>query len=95
MNTAGNEDGYSDARSFALTVERVHAYVQRRPGAWSDLSRASRDDPDGTTRGLLALGTVLLDIAAEAYRMSPEQMLDKVSRTLAADHDAVPGEGHQ
>jgi hypothetical protein len=82
-----DEDGFSDPRAFAVTVERVQAYVRREPGAWAELSGAAREDPDGMTRALLALGTVLLDIAAGAFRLSPDEMLRKVSRTLATDDD--------
>jgi hypothetical protein len=85
VDTALDDDGFFDLPALALTVERVQAYIRREAGAWSELSRVAREDPDGTTRALLALGTVLLDIAAGAYRLSADEMLDKVSRTLAAD----------
>lgn len=91
-----DEDGFSDPRAFAQTVERVQAYVRHEKGAWAELSRVAREDPDGTTRALLALGTVLLDIAAGAYRLSPDEMLHKVSRTLADDDEpALPAMAQQ
>ncbi len=71
-----------DARRFAQTVERVQAYVRREPGAWAAFAEHSRSDPEATTRALLALGTVLLDIAATAYEITPDEMLTKVTRTI-------------
>ena len=67
---------------FTTTVEHVRAYVRREPGAWSALAELSRSDPEGTTRSLLALGTVLLDVAAGAFRLTPDEMLAKVSTTV-------------
>jgi hypothetical protein len=84
---AAHDDSFADVPSFALTVQRVQAYVRREPGAWADLSTAARADPDGTTRALLALGTVLLDIAADAFRLAPDEVLDRVSRSVADDQD--------
>jgi hypothetical protein len=75
---------FSDPQTFAVTVERVQAYVRHEPGAWAALSAAARDDPEGTTRALLALGTVLLDTAAGAFSLAPEEMLEKVSRSIAS-----------
>ena len=72
-----------DAQTFTATVERVQSYVRHESGAWSGLAVAARSDPDGTTRALLALGTVLLDIAAGAFRLTPEQVLDKVAASAA------------
>ena len=68
--------------SFTATVSRVEAYVRSEPGAWQAFAQQARDDPEGTTRSLLALGTVLLDIAASAYELTPAEMLGKVSRTV-------------
>jgi hypothetical protein len=82
-----DEDEFSEAQAFALTVERVQGYVRHEPGAWAKLAEAARDDPDGTTRSLLALGTVLLDIAAGAFSLSPEEVLEKVSRSIARAED--------
>jgi hypothetical protein len=73
----------ADAATFATTVDRVQACVRREPGAWSALSSAGRADPDGTTRALLALGTVLLDIAAGAFDLTPDEVLEKVAASAA------------
>lgn len=70
------------ATSFATTLSRVEAYVRSDPGAWSAFAQHAREDPEGTTRALLELGTVLLDIAATAYDLAPAEMLGKVSRTV-------------
>ena len=71
------------AEAFATTVAHVQAYVRREQGAWSRLVETAHTDPDGTTRALLALGTVLLDIAAGAFRLTPEQVLEKVAASAA------------
>lgn len=79
------DESYLDPQAMAATVERVQAYVRREPGAWSSLAEATRSDPEGTTRSLLALGTVLLDIAAGAFSLAPEEVLEKVARSLDDD----------
>ena len=71
-----------DPQVFTSTVERVQAYVRSEPGAWASVAAQARTDPEGTTGSLLALGTVLLDIAAQAFDLSPDEMLDKVTRTV-------------
>jgi hypothetical protein len=71
-----------DPESFGVTVDLVQAYVRGEPGAWSAFVVQSRADPEGTARSLLTLGAVLLDIAAGAFRLSPDEMLDKVTRTV-------------
>ena len=73
----------SEVEAFGRTVAHVQAYVRREPGAWARLTDAAHADPDGTTRALLALGTVLLDIAAGAFRLTPEQVLEKVAASAA------------
>jgi hypothetical protein len=73
----------ADVETFGRTVDLVQAHVRREPGAWLSVCGAVRDDPEGTTRALLALGTVLLDIAAGAFDLTPEQVLDKVAASAA------------
>lgn len=68
-----------DHARFTQTVRAVQAYVRSEPGAHGSLMEAARRDPEGTTVSLVALGTVLLDIAAGAFRMTPDEMLDKVA----------------
>jgi len=40
---------------------------------------AANEDPEAMTTSIVALGEVLLDIAAGAFKLTPEQMLDKVA----------------
>lgn len=68
---------------FAETVRAVQAYVRSEPGAHSSLMAAAREDPEAMTASLVALGTVLLDIAAGAFHLTPDEMLDKVAARVA------------
>ena len=72
---------------FADTVRAVQAYVRSEPGAHSSLMDTARRDPEGTTLSLVALGAVLLDIAAGAFRLTPDEMLDKVAARVAEGSD--------
>lgn len=71
-----------DPRTFGETVQRVQAYVRSEPGAWSAFAEHARSDPEGTTRSLLTLGTVLLDIAAATFDLTPDEVLTKVTQTV-------------
>lgn len=73
-----------DLPSFTRTVAHVQAYVRREPGAFSALMTSAHDDPAGTTISLVALGAVLLDIAAGAFSLSPDEMLAKVSAGISS-----------
>ena len=68
--------------SFVRTVAHVQAYVRSEPGAYTALMATANADPEGTTTSLLALGAVLLDLAAGAFSMSPDEMLAKVSAQI-------------
>jgi hypothetical protein len=48
---------------------------------------AAHQDPGGTTTSLVALGTVLLDIAAGAFQIPPDQMLAKVCAGITSHAD--------
>ena len=72
-----------DSARFAETVRAVQAYVRSEPGAHSSLMTSAREDPETTTASLVALGTVLLDIAAGAFQLTPDEMLDKVAAQVA------------
>lgn len=72
-----------DRARFAETVRAVQAYVRSEPGAHSSLMSAARSDPEATTTSLVALGTVLLDIAAGAFHLTPDEMLEKVAAKVA------------
>ena len=72
-----------DLTRFEATLTAVQAYVRSEPGAHAVLMDAARRDPEGTTASLVALGAVLLDIAAGAFRLTPDEMLEKVARQVA------------
>lgn len=78
-----------DLASFTRTVAHVQSYVRSEPGAYTALTQSAHDDPAGTTTSLLALGAVLLDIAAAAFALTPEQMLAKVSAGISG-HASSP-----
>src|SRR4051812_33918359 len=50
-------------RHFAL----VQDYVSSRPGSHAALMTAAREEPEAMTMSIVALGAVLLDIAAGAF----------------------------
>lgn len=68
---------------LAETVRAVQAYVRSEPGAHGRLMAAARQDPEAVTASLVALGTVLLDIAAGAFHLTPDEMLEKVATRVA------------
>jgi len=72
---------------FTDSVRAVQAYVRSEPGAHSSLMEAARRDPEGTTLSLVALGAVLLDIAAGAFHLTPDEMLEKVAAGVAEGSD--------
>jgi hypothetical protein len=78
-----------DHGRFTEALDAVQAYVRSEPepGAHSALMDAARRDPEGMTTSLVALGAVLLDIAAGAFRLTPDQMLDKVAAHIADRSD--------
>ena len=75
-----------DEVRFAQTLRAVQAYVRAEPGAHAALMETARRDPAGMTASLVSLGTVLLDIAAGAFRLTPDEMLDKVAAHVAEGH---------
>ena len=77
-----------DRSRFAETVRLVQAYVRSEQGAHAPLMEAAREDPEGMTMSLVALGAVLLDIAAGAFSLSPDEMLDKVADGVAQGGDS-------
>jgi hypothetical protein len=77
-----------DLAAFTRTTALVQAYVRGEAGAYSALMAAARQDPAGTTTSLVALGTVLLDIAAGAFQIPPDQMLAKVCAGISSHSDA-------
>lgn len=78
-----------DPATFTQHLGLMQDYVASRPGAHANLMSAAHADPEGLTMSITALGAVLLDIAAGAFKITPEEMLDKlaegVARILAED----------
>lgn len=74
---------------FAETVRAVQAYVRSEPGAHSSLMETARRDPEATTLSLVALGAVLLDIAAGAFQLTADEMLEKVAAGVAGGGDVA------
>ena len=71
-----------DPDVFARHLQLVQAYVKSAPGSHSALMDAARTEPEQVTMSIVALGAVLLDIAAGAFHLTPEQMLDKVAQSI-------------
>lgn len=80
-----------DLHSFTRTVAHVQSYVRSEPGAYSALVTSAQADPVGTTTSLVALGAVLLDIAAGAFSLTPDEMLAKVSAGIVGSEDMTAG----
>jgi hypothetical protein len=78
-----------DPARFGETVALVQSYVRSEAGAHTALMSAAQRDPEGMTHDLVALGAVLLDIAAGAFRLSPDEVLDKVAATVADGPDVA------
>ena len=68
-----------DPATFGRHVVLVQDFVSRRPGAQAALMRAAREEPEAVTASIVTLGAVLLDIAAGAFGLAPEAMLEKVA----------------
>lgn len=77
--------------AFARAVDLMTAYVRREDGAYTALIGAAREDPESMTQSLIALGAVLLDIAAGAFHLTPDQMLGKVSDGIRETADGAAG----
>lgn len=76
-----------DLQAFTRTVEQVQAYVRSEPGAYAGLVETAEMDPVGTMTSLVALGAVLLDIAAGAFSLTADDMLAKVSAGIVGPDD--------
>jgi hypothetical protein len=71
-----------DPDTFGRHFSLVQDYVSSRPGSQAALMDTAREEPEAMTMSIVALGAVLLDIAAGAFRLTPEQMLDKVAQGI-------------
>jgi hypothetical protein len=79
-----------DPTTFSRHFALVQAYVSSHPGSHAALMAAANEDPEGMTTSIVALGAVLLDIAAGAFHLTPEEMLGKVANGVAQIHDESP-----
>ena len=79
-----------DPATFTRHLGLVQAYVRSESGSHSALMVAANADPEGMTTSIVALGAVLLDIAAGAFDLTPEQMLDKLAAGVAHVNDESP-----
>ena len=75
-------DYIPEPAAFVNVVDLMTAYVRREDGAYSALMTAANDNPEVMTQSLIALGAVLLDIAAGAFSLSADEMLGKVSQGI-------------
>ena len=69
---------------FTHHLHLVQDYVKSKPGSHQALMTAARQEPEQVTMSIVALGTMLLDIAAGAFQLTTEQMLDKVVDSVEA-----------
>ncbi|MGB8649587.1 MAG: hypothetical protein WCD35_02885 [Mycobacteriales bacterium] len=72
-----------DPDTFFRHLALVQAYVRSEAGSHAALMSAAREDPEGLTTSIVALGAVLLDVAAGAFDLTPDEMLDKVAAGVA------------
>jgi hypothetical protein len=72
----------SDPATFSRHLQLVEAFVKTAPGSRRALLAAARAEPEAVTLSIVALGAVLLDIAAGAFHLTPERMLEKVAATI-------------
>ena len=68
-----------DPSIFTGHVELVRDYVASKPGSHAALMEAARATPEAMTNSVVALGAVLLDIAAGAHGLTPSAMLDRLA----------------
>lgn len=73
------QDLAPDPASFRAHFGLVRDYVAGTPGSHAALMAAARDSPEAMTNSVVALGAVLLDLAAEAHHLSPTAMLDRLA----------------
>lgn len=77
---------------FTQHLALVQAYVRSEPGGFAALMAAANADPERLTMSIVALGAVLLDIAAGAYKLTPDEMLQKLASGVA---DIIGGDPTQ
>lgn len=80
-----------EPEAFSRAVDLMTAYVRREDGAYAALMDAARVDPEAMTQSLIALGAVLLDIAAGAFHLTADEMLGKVSHGIRQSVEGAEG----
>lgn len=78
-----------DPAAFAEHFALVRAFVARQPGAHSALMDAANQDPEAMTTSIVALGSVLLDIAAAAFHLTSDEMMAKLASGVTEITDAA------
>lgn len=73
------QDLAPDPASFSAHFALVRAYVAGTPGSHAAMMAAARENPEAMTNSVVALGAVLLDLAAEAHHLTPTAMLDRLA----------------
>jgi hypothetical protein len=72
-----------DPASFRAHFALVRDYVAGTPGSHAALMAAAREAPEAMTNSVVALGSVLLDLAAEAHDLTPTAMLDRLAEIVS------------
>ena len=72
-----------DPASFRAHFALVRDYVAGAPGSHAAMMAAAREAPEDMTNSVVALGAVLLDLAAEAHHLTPTAMLDRLAEIVS------------
>ena len=76
--------------SFGAHFALVRDYVAGTLGSHAALMSAARENPEAMTSSVVALGAVLLDIAAEAHHLTPIAMLDRLADMVRQVVEGTP-----
>ncbi len=84
------QDLAPDPASFGAHFALVRDYVAGTPGSHAALMAAANASPEAMTNSVVALGAVLLDIAAEAHHLTPIAMLDRLADIVRQVVEGTP-----
>lgn len=84
------QDLAPDPVIFGHHFELVRDYVASKPGSHAAMMEAARDTPEAMTNSVVALGAVLLDIAAGAHGLTPSAMLDRLADIVHQVTESTP-----
>lgn len=84
------QDLAPDPVSFRAHFALVRDYVAGTPGSHAAMMTAARQAPEAMTNSVVALGAVLLDIAAEAHHLTPSAMLDRLADIVSQVVEDAP-----